>query len=130
MSSVSYALATRRYLSLETFADRAGLHPELVTRLVALGLLQPAVGPHGEHRFPVTQLATVARVRRLHDGLPLNYAAVGVVLDHEHDRVVEVGIFQRRRGDEQATLGRRHARVHVSIMAPRRTLRSVARPRC
>jgi chaperone modulatory protein CbpM len=79
--AMSYALTHPPYLSLEAFSDAAGMHPELVTRLVALGLLEPAVDPHGRRWFPATELATVARVRRLHAGLPLNYAAVGVVLD-------------------------------------------------
>ncbi|GAA2590239.1 hypothetical protein GCM10010399_20320 [Dactylosporangium fulvum] len=78
---MTYALAPLPYLSLERFAEMAGLHPEMVHRLVALGLVEPAVDAHGEQWFTVTQLTTVARVRRLHAGLPLNYAAVGVVLD-------------------------------------------------
>ena len=76
-----YSLVRRPYLSQDAFAAAAGLHPELVGRLVALGLLEPQVDARGVRWFPVSQLATIARVRRLRAGLPLNYAAVGVVLD-------------------------------------------------
>ena len=65
----------------DDFADAAGLHPELLARLVALGLVEVTTGPDGAPGFPVRELATVARIRRLHDDLTLNYAAVGVVLD-------------------------------------------------
>jgi len=68
-------------LPLDAFADAAGLHPDLVGRLVALGLVRVSTGPAGAPGFPVRELATVARIRRLHDDLTLNYAAVGVVLD-------------------------------------------------
>ncbi|GAA3245469.1 chaperone modulator CbpM [Dactylosporangium siamense] len=70
-----------RDLPLDAFAAAAGLHPDLVARLVALGLVEVTTGPTGAPGFPVAELATVARIRRLHDDLTLNYAAVGVVLD-------------------------------------------------
>jgi chaperone modulatory protein CbpM len=35
----------------------------------------------GQPLVSETELATLARIRRLHAGLPLNYAAVGIVLD-------------------------------------------------
>ncbi|WP_432975067.1 chaperone modulator CbpM [Dactylosporangium sp. CA-233914] len=75
------ALVRRPLMSLEAFASAGGVHPRLVTRFVALGLLEPVIGPGGEPVFPGTQLARLARIRRLHAELPLNYAAVGVVLD-------------------------------------------------
>ncbi|MER7003628.1 chaperone modulator CbpM [Dactylosporangium sp. NPDC000555] len=68
-------------LSLDAFAAAGGVHPQLVTRLVALGLLEPVAGLRGEPAFPGSQLARLARIRRLRAALPLNYAAVGVVLD-------------------------------------------------
>jgi DNA-binding transcriptional MerR regulator len=79
---MNYPLTTTNpVLSLDAFADAAGLHPDLVTRLVALGLLDPDVDADGTRWFTEHELATVARVRRLRAGLPLNYAAIGVVLD-------------------------------------------------
>ena len=79
--TVSIVRATRR-LDLETFSRAAGMHPELIRRLVALGLLEPepGPGPPGTLWFGPTQLREVARIRRLRAGLGLNYAAVGVVL--------------------------------------------------
>ncbi|HEX3539930.1 MAG TPA: chaperone modulator CbpM [Acidimicrobiales bacterium] len=74
-------LAVPVYLDLERFSRTAGLHPELVVRLVDLGLLDAAVDARGELRFPPAQLARAARIQRLRHGLSLNYAALGLVLD-------------------------------------------------
>jgi chaperone modulatory protein CbpM len=68
-------------MSLDSFARAAGVHPDLVRRFAALGLLQPSVDAAGEPWFRRADIATVARIRRLRTGLSLNYAAVGVVLD-------------------------------------------------
>jgi hypothetical protein len=68
-------------LSLDAFAADAGIHPELLRRLVNLGLFEPYVDAAGQFWFSPTQLSTLARARRLHEGLGLNYAALGVVLD-------------------------------------------------
>jgi chaperone modulatory protein CbpM len=68
-------------LSLASFADRAGLHPELIARLVALGLVPASVDAGGRLWFTAADLALVARIRRLHADLSLNYAAIGLVLD-------------------------------------------------
>ena len=78
---MKYPLTTHEGLSLDAFANAAGLHPDLVTRLVKLGLLEPDVDAHGTRWFTEEELATVARVRRLRAALPLNYAALGMVLD-------------------------------------------------
>jgi hypothetical protein len=68
-------------LSLDAFAADAGIHPELLRRLITLGLVEPYVDGAGQFWFSPTQLSALARARRLHDGLGLNYAALGVVLD-------------------------------------------------
>lgn len=68
-------------LSLESFAARAGLHPELILRYVALGLLPAVADPAGHLWFTPSDLSLVARIRRLHADLGLNYAALGLVLD-------------------------------------------------
>ncbi len=70
----------RRY-QLDAFAARAGLHPDLLHRFVALGLLDAHPDPGGQLWFDAADLATVARIRRLRNDLSLNYAAVGLVLD-------------------------------------------------
>jgi chaperone modulatory protein CbpM len=36
-----YSLMRRSQLSLDSFAAQAGMHPDLVRRLVTLGLLEP-----------------------------------------------------------------------------------------
>jgi len=66
---------------LDAFAVRCGLHPDLLHRFVALGLVEAHPGPGGQLWFDPADLATVARISRLHDDLSLNYAAVGLVLD-------------------------------------------------
>jgi len=78
---MAYALTRPDRLSLDAFATAADLHPQLVHRLVALGLLDPDIDVTGRLWFRPAQLATVAQIRRLHAGLALNYAAIGVVMD-------------------------------------------------
>jgi DNA-binding transcriptional MerR regulator len=76
-----YPLARPARLNLDGFAGSAGLHPELVRRLVKLGLLQPTRDGAGEFWFTRADLVTVARIQRLRTGLSLNWAAIGLVLD-------------------------------------------------
>jgi len=66
---------------LDAFAARAGLHPDMLHRFVALGLVDAHPDPGGQLWFDAADLATVARIRRLHNDLSLNYAAIGLVLD-------------------------------------------------
>ncbi|GGM72805.1 chaperone modulator CbpM [Dactylosporangium sucinum] len=93
---MSYPLVRPRHLSLDAFAGAAGLHPDLVARLAALGLLEPSVDARGVSWFREADLAVVARIHRLHAGLPLNYAAIGVVLDLL-DRIDQLEALLRRR---------------------------------
>ena len=78
---MAYALARPIRLDLEAFARAAGLHPELVRRLVALGLLEATMDAAGGLWFAPAQLSAAARLQRLRCGLGLNYAALGVVVD-------------------------------------------------
>jgi hypothetical protein len=78
---VRYPLARPPRLSLDGFAGRAGLHPELVRRLVALGLVAATRDGVGELWFAQAELVTVARIQRLRAGLSLNWAAIGLVID-------------------------------------------------
>ncbi|QSB17209.1 MerR family transcriptional regulator [Natronosporangium hydrolyticum] len=84
------------YLSVEGFARRSGVHPELVYRLVRLGLLEARAEPTGDLSFAPEQLRTLARIQRLRCGLALNYAAVGLVMDLL-DRVAELEAAARHR---------------------------------
>ncbi|MBB5158607.1 chaperone modulator CbpM [Saccharopolyspora phatthalungensis] len=79
--TVRYQLARPHRLSLETAAARAGLHPDLVRRFVALGLLDASRDVQGRLWFDENAPAALARIQRLRCGLSLNYAAIGVVLD-------------------------------------------------
>ncbi|MFY9930256.1 MAG: chaperone modulator CbpM [Streptosporangiaceae bacterium] len=68
-------------LSLEEFAALSGLNPDLIRRLVALGLIEAYRDPAGQLWFYRGELAAVARVQRLRAGFALNYAAIGLVTD-------------------------------------------------
>lgn len=68
-------------LSLDSFAARAGLHPELLRRFVALGLIPASTDGAGDLWFAPADVAVVARIRRLRADLSLNYAALGLVMD-------------------------------------------------
>jgi hypothetical protein len=68
-------------LDLDTFSRAAGLHPELVRRLVALGLLEATTDADGGLWFAPTQIAAASRLQRLRAGLGINYASLGVVVD-------------------------------------------------
>ncbi|MGW0425319.1 chaperone modulator CbpM [Streptomyces sp. NPDC003015] len=89
--------------TLNEFAAATGLHPELVRRYVALGLLQPDTDPAGRAWFGAGDLMRIARIQRLRAGLGLNYAALGVVLDLL-DRIEELEAALARRG---SSIGRR-----------------------
>ncbi|WP_327293904.1 MULTISPECIES: chaperone modulator CbpM [unclassified Streptomyces] len=85
---------TRRF-SLDVTARRCGLHPDLIRRLVALGLVDAAHDAEGRLWFGPGAPATLARVQRLRAGLQLNYAAVGLVM-HLLDRIGELEAEVRR----------------------------------
>lgn len=68
-------------LDLDSFARATDLHPELVRRLVALGLLDVRRDEAGNMWFPPSQIAAAYRLQRLRAGLSLNYASLGLVVD-------------------------------------------------
>jgi hypothetical protein len=67
-----------RLIEVEVLAHEAGLHPELVRRLVQLGVVGPTGGTARTPLFPRDAAAKLARVSRLRRDLGLNYA--GAVL--------------------------------------------------
>jgi hypothetical protein len=87
----------RAPLSHEQFARRCAVHPELVRRLVSLGLVRAEHGADGTLRFSPSQVAVVARLQRLRTTLPLNYAALGLVVELL-DRITELETALRVRG--------------------------------
>jgi chaperone modulatory protein CbpM len=79
--TVTYALTRPARLDLESFARVTGTHPDLVRRLVTLGILDAETDAAGRLWFAPAQRARMARVQRLRAGFALNYAAVGLVAD-------------------------------------------------
>lgn len=68
-------------LSLSVFCSQCDLHPDHLRRLVDLGIVEPTAEEGDELWFTREQLSVVARAQRLHDGLSLNWVAVGVVVE-------------------------------------------------
>jgi chaperone modulatory protein CbpM len=102
-------------LELEEFARRCGLHPGLVRRFVALGLVPAVRDRNGRLWFGRPQVAAVARLQRLRATLPLNYAALGLVVDLL-DRIERLETALRIRGQVEP----------VRPAAPARTLAAQA----
>jgi DNA-binding transcriptional MerR regulator len=96
MNAPRYVLARRPGIQLDVFATRCGLHPDMVRRLVALGLVACQRDARGDLWFEPSAFMTVARIQRLRTGLGLNYAAIGLVLDLL-DRIEELESASRRR---------------------------------
>lgn len=84
---MTYALITtrvprgHRQMSIDAFASATGTHPEMVRRLVTLGLIDARRDLAGELWFSHDEVSALARVQRLRAGFALNYAAVGLVTD-------------------------------------------------
>lgn len=93
----SDALVRPSRLSPDTLARRTGLHPDLIRRFVALGLLDVARDSAGEVWFAPSAPATIARIQRLRAGLSLNYASIGLVLDLL-DRITQLELALRSSG--------------------------------
>ena len=102
----TYALARPRRLDLDTFARMTGLHPDVVRRFVALGLIEAARDASGALWFTPSQVASVARLQRLRAGFALNYAALGLVVDLL-DRIARLESALRRHTSETVSTGAR-----------------------
>jgi hypothetical protein len=70
----------RELLSLHELARLTDLHPDLVGRLVALGLVDPAV-ERPRPLFAVDCVWRLRRVRRLRRDFGGSYASVGLILE-------------------------------------------------
>lgn len=101
-TTVRYALVAAPRLSLDAVARRSGLHPDLVRRFVALGLVDAERDAAGRLVFDLTAPATLARIQRLRTGLCLNYASIGLVLDLL-DRISLLEAALRGRGTRSDT---------------------------
>jgi DNA-binding transcriptional MerR regulator len=68
----------RRMIEIDVLARETGLHPEVVRRLVRLGMVEPAGGTAQAPLFRPDAASRLARALRLRHDLGLNYA--GAVL--------------------------------------------------
>ncbi|MFE3527205.1 chaperone modulator CbpM [Streptomyces sp. NPDC059161] len=101
-AAVRYALVPVPKLSLDTVAHLSGLHPELIRRFVALGLVDAERDAAKHLVFDPTAPAVLARIQRLRSGLCLNYASIGLVLDLL-DRISLLEAALRGRGPRSET---------------------------
>lgn len=83
-------------LDLEAFGVASGLHPDLVRRLVALGLLDAEPDASGRYVLAARAVARAGRIERLRRDLGITYTATGVVLDLL-DRIDELERLLRAR---------------------------------
>jgi hypothetical protein len=88
-------LARPYRLSLDSYAKVTGVHPDLVRRLVTLGLLEITRDAEGNLWFAPSQVREMATVQRLHLRLNLSYASLGLVMDLL-DRIADLERSQRR----------------------------------
>lgn len=86
---------------IAVFSRSVGMHPQLVRRLVALGLLEPERDGAGTLWFGPDQTSVLARARRLRTGLGLSWAAVLVVIGLL-DRIADLERELRHAGARQA----------------------------
>jgi len=101
------------YLNLEAFSRASGLHPELVIRLVDLGLLDARRDAQSELFFPPRQLARADRIQRLREGLGVNYAALGLVMDLL-DRIETLEATRRAQPPPRAQGGTTHRWIRTA----------------
>jgi hypothetical protein len=99
----SYALGRPARLDLESFARATQTHPDLVRRLVVLGVLEAHADVAGRLWFSPAQVASMARIKRLRASFSVNYATVGLLCDLL-DRIADLETrarTSRRNGGER-----------------------------
>jgi hypothetical protein len=112
-----------RALTLEALSREAGLHPELVLRLVRLGLVEPIGGTAQEPLFAMDAAARLARAARLRRDVGIDYA--GAVLASELLARIERLERRLRRYEAPGGLSSRSARSQggggggTSVQRPR-----------
>ena len=94
-TATRWPLARPYRLSLDSYARITGVHPELIRRLVALGLLEITRDAEGDLWFDPSQVREMATIQRLHLRLNLTYASLGLVMDLL-DRISDLERSQRR----------------------------------
>jgi chaperone modulatory protein CbpM len=101
----SYALGRPARLDLESFARATQTHPDLVGRLVVLGVLDAQTDAAGRLWFSPAQVASMARIKRLRASFSVSYATVGLLCDLL-DRIADLEATaraSRRSGGERWT---------------------------
>ncbi|WP_103662824.1 chaperone modulator CbpM [Microbacterium sp. CJ77] len=98
ITGTRWPLARPYRLSLDSFARITGVHPELIRRLVTLGLLEISRDAEGALWFDPSQVREMARIQRLHLRLGLGYASLGLVMDLL-DRISDLERSQRSRSE-------------------------------
>jgi hypothetical protein len=73
-------LARPYRLSLDSYARITGVHPDLIRRLVVLGLLEITRDAEGDLWFDPSQVRQMATIQRLHLRLNVAYASLGLVM--------------------------------------------------
>ena len=99
-TGTQWPLARPHRLSLDSYARITGVHPELVRRLIALGLLDVTRDAEGSLWFDRTQVQEMATVQRLHLRLNLTYSSLGLVMDLL-DRIAHLERSQRRSSSDR-----------------------------
>ncbi|WP_436972001.1 DnaJ domain-containing protein [Nocardioides panacis] len=95
-----WPLARPYRLSLDSYARITGVHPELVRRLVTLGLLDITRDAQGNLWFDPAQVREMATIQRLHLRLNLSYSSLGLVM-HLLERISDLERSQRRSRPER-----------------------------
>lgn len=103
---MSASLVPADRIEFDTFARVCDLHPEMLDRLVTLGLLEASVDADGRRWLDRSQVASLARIRRLRSGLRLSYSALAVVAPLI-DRLDELEVELRRLEAEHHVVVRR-----------------------
>lgn len=75
------AVVPAERIEFEVFARVCEIHPELLDRLVTLGLVDVVSDAEGNRWLERRQVAVLARVRRLRAGLGLSYSSIAVVAE-------------------------------------------------
>ena len=68
-------------LTIETLAAHAGMHPALVERFVACGLIEPVEWEGATVLFDVAAVPRLRTIGRLRESLGINVAGLAVILD-------------------------------------------------
>jgi DNA-binding transcriptional MerR regulator len=117
---LSASLVRRRQtlVGIDALARETGLHPEIVRRLVRLGLVEPAGGSGAAPLFDNAAAPRLARALRLRRDLGLNYAGAVLAgellarIDDLEERLHRYEPPPRSRGERRnAPSQRRHAEV-------------------